>query len=148
MSLSFILGIVVILLFYIISSNLKNFYLEMKSPYTNDGKYLAVITKNGLWIKDKIDNKIHIVNSSKIEKNYLINNFITVFDENFKIIKNIRSKKIDISKNDWQIYDAKIFKNNEYTIEKEFKIKTNFNLERINTLYSNLSSLVFMVFTN
>ena len=141
MSLSFILGIVVILLFYNISSNLKNFYLEMKSPYTNDGKYLAVITKNGLWIKDKIDNKIHIVNSSKIEKNYLINNFITVFDENFKIIKNIRSKKIDISKNDWQIYDAKIFKNNEYTIEKEFKIKTNFNLERINTLYSNLSSL-------
>ena len=37
-----------------------------------DGKYLAVINKNGLWIRDKIDNKILIVNSSKIDENYLI----------------------------------------------------------------------------
>ena len=36
---------------------MKNIYLELKSVYTNDGKYLAVITKNGLWIKDKIDKK-------------------------------------------------------------------------------------------
>ena len=30
------------------------------SLYTADGKYLAVITKNGLWIKNKIDSKIII----------------------------------------------------------------------------------------
>ena len=34
--------------FYHFSSNLKNFYLKLKSPHTNDGKYLAVVTKNGL----------------------------------------------------------------------------------------------------
>ena len=139
--LSFFLGIFIIIIFYNISSSLKNIYLELKSPYTNDGKYLAVITKNGLWIKDKIDNKIHVVNSSKIEKNYLINNFITIFDENFKILKNIKSNKIDISKNIWLIHNAKIFNKNEYTNEEEIKLNTNFNLERINTLYSNLSAL-------
>ena len=70
-----------------------------------------------------------------------MNNFITIFDENFKIIKNIRSNKIDISKKNWLIYDAKIFNKNEYIVEEKITLNTNFNLERINTLYSNLSAL-------
>ena len=67
---SFLASLVVTLLFYNLSSNLKNIYLELKSNYTNDGKYLAVITKNGLWIKDKINNKILLINSLEINKNY------------------------------------------------------------------------------
>ena len=97
-TLSIATGIIVITIFYNLSSNLKNIYLELKSNYTNDGKYLAVITKNGLWIKDKIENKIIITNSSSIEKEFLIKNFITEFDENFNVIRNIESEKIDISK--------------------------------------------------
>ena len=87
--LSVVTGVLVSSIFYNFSSDLKNFYLELKSKYTVDGKYLAVITKNGLWIKDKIDNKIIITNSSSIENNFLINNFITEFDESFNVIRNI-----------------------------------------------------------
>ena len=79
-------------IFYNASSKLKNFYLELKSSYTEDGKYLAVINKNGLWIRDKIDDKILIVNSSKIDENYLIDAFITEFDINYNVIRNIRRK--------------------------------------------------------
>ena len=68
-SLSILTGILIITVFYHLSSNLKNIYLEIKSGYTTDGKYLAVITKNGLWIKDKIDNKVLITNASAIEQN-------------------------------------------------------------------------------
>ena len=68
--LSIVAGLLITILFYNLSSNLKNFYLELKSQYTTDGKYLAVITKNGLWIKDEIDGKILIINSSKIEGNF------------------------------------------------------------------------------
>ena len=39
---SLFLGIVIITLYYSFSSNLKNFYLELKSNYTSDNKYLAV----------------------------------------------------------------------------------------------------------
>ena len=74
--LTLITGFFVITIFYNLSSNMKNIYLELKSVYTNDGKYLAVITKNGLWIKDKIDRKIIITNSSNIQGNYLIRNFM------------------------------------------------------------------------
>ena len=67
------------------SSNLKNLYLELKSPYATDGKYLAVITKNGLWIKDEINDKIIITNSSEINNTFLINNFITEFDKSYNV---------------------------------------------------------------
>ena len=132
------------LLFYNLSSNFKNIYLELKSNYTNDGKYLAVITKNGLWIKDKINNKILLINSLKIDKNYLIKNFITEFDDEFNVIRNIQNEKIDISSKEWLVYDAKIFKKNNYQKEKLIKLNTNFDYKRIQTLYSNLSSLNFI----
>ena len=138
---TFILGIFISTIFYNFSSNLKNLYLELKSNYTSDGKYLAVITKNGLWIKDKIDQKILITNSSYIDGNNLVENFITVFDEDFKVVKNIQSEKINISNNTWIAENAKIYKNNNYQNIKNFKLRTNFNSERIQTLYSNLSAL-------
>ena len=71
----------------------------MKSQYTTDGKYLAVITKNGLWIKDKIGKRIIITNASEINQNYLSNSFITEFDEEYNVIRNIKSNKVDISSN-------------------------------------------------
>ena len=144
---TFFIGILIIIIFYNFSANLKNFYLEKKSKYANDGKYLAVITKNGLWIKDGIDEKIYIINSSKIENNYLINNFITEFNNDYEIIRNIQSEKIDIKKKEWKIIDAKIYDKNNYEFKKVFKLKTNFDFKRIQSLYSDLSSLnIFQLF--
>ena len=140
-SLSFIIGILVILIFYNLSSNLKNIYLELKSSYTSDGKYLAVVTKNGLWIKDKIDEKIIITNSSSIDGKFLIKNFITEFDEDYNVIRNIQSNKIDISKKEWKIIEPTIYKQNNYENKDIVYVNTNFDSERIQTLYSNLSSL-------
>ncbi len=139
--LSLFTGAVVILIFYNLSSNLKNIYLEIKSNYASDGKYLAVVTKNGLWIKDKIDNKIIITNASSIESHFILNNFITEFDEDFNIIRNIKSNKIDIREENWKILNAKVYYKNEYLKNQNFEIKTNFNYKRIKTLYSNLSAL-------
>ena len=60
---SLMIGVLLIVLFYNLSSNLKNIYLEMKNNYTSDNKYLAVITNNGLWIKDNVDTFINIINA-------------------------------------------------------------------------------------
>ena len=51
---SFSIGIFIIIFFYNFSSNLKNFYLEQKIKHTLDGKYLAVINKNGLCARESI----------------------------------------------------------------------------------------------
>ncbi len=141
--LSLLVGILTVSLFYNLSANLKNIYLELKSNYTSDGKYLAVITKNGLWIKDKIDNKIIITNSSYIDGDHLIKNFITEFDEDFNVIRNIQSDKVNISKKVWLIINPKIYRENTYKKTNDLEIKTNFDLNRIQSLYSNLSALNF-----
>jgi len=139
--LSLITGIFVITIFYHFSSNLKNLYLELKSSYASDGKYLAVVTKNGLWIKDKIDDKIIITNSSSVKDNYLIKNFITEFDENYNVLRNIQSEKIDITDTNWEVLYPKIYQNNNYESKNNIIIQTNFNLDRIKSLYSNLAAL-------
>tara|TARA_Y100001958_G_C21141853_1_gene480358 strand:- start:227 stop:952 length:726 start_codon:yes stop_codon:yes gene_type:complete len=128
-------------LFYSFSSSLKNFYLDLKSNYTTDEKYLAVITKNGLWIKDVIDNKILIINSFKIDQNYLIDAYISEFNNNFEIKRNIVSPKIDISNKNWTIFDAEVFEKNEKQKLEVLKMTTNFDYLIIQNLFSNLSSL-------
>ena len=138
---SFILGILIITLFYSFSSNLKNFYLDLKTNYTSDGKYLAVITKNGLWIKDVIDDKILIINSVKIDKNYLINAYISEFNKDFEIKRNIVSPKINISNKNWVIFNAEVFDKNGKQKIKNLEMNTNFDYLIIQNLFSNLSSL-------
>ena len=138
---SFFLGVLIITFFYSFSSSLKNFYLDLKTNYTKDGKYLAVITKNGLWIKDVIDNKILIINSVKIDKNYLIDAYISEFNNNFEIKRNIVSPKIDISSKNWVIYNAEVFDKNKKKKLETLEINTNFNYLIIQNLFSNLSSL-------
>jgi len=138
---SFFLGLLIITLFYSFSSSLKNFYLDLKSNYTTDEKYLAVITKNGLWIKDVIDDKIFIVNSFKIDQNYLIDAYISEFNNDFEIKRNIVSPKIDISEKNWVIFEAEVFEKNAKQKFEVMKISTNFDYLIIQNLFSNLSSL-------
>ena len=143
-TISFLTSVFIIIGFYNFSSNLKNIYLELKSNFTTDGKYLAVITKNGLWIKDKIGDSNIIINSSKIENEFLIDNFITEFNENYEVERNIRSEKINISNNDWIIFNPVIFKKNDHSQNvdhEEIIFKTNFDYKKIQSLFSNLSSL-------
>ncbi len=139
--LTLFIGFIIIIFFYNLSSNFKKIYLELKSNYTTDNKYLAVITKNGLWIKDKIDEKTLIINSSKIESNFLIDTFISEFDKDFQIIRNIESDKINVKNKEWVIENAKVFVENKTTTLKNLKIKSNFDYDRIQSLFSNLSSL-------
>ena len=141
---SFILGFIVILLFYNFSSILKNEYLKIKNEFAGDKKYLAVITKNGIWIKDILDNGTIIINSDKMDNEYLINASITKFDNDFNIQQNIIAKKINIKTNNWILYNTIVTDiNNTSQKYDEFNLKSNFDLERINNLFSDLSSLTY-----
>ena len=140
-TITFLMGILMILIFYNFSSYLQGHYLEIKNRYSTDKSYLAVINKNGLWIKDIVNEEISIINSSKINKNILENTFITTFDKDFNLIRNIKSNKIDIKNKNWLIYDATIYENNVSKKVNHLNLKTNFNQKRIESMFSNLSSL-------
>ena len=138
---TFVLGIFIILIFYNFSSNLKYFYFELKSNYTTDDQYLAVITKNGLWIKDINDDKTLMINATGFSQNELQETYISEFDKNYEIIRNIKSNKVDISKKKWVLENAEIYIENNKIIENNLLIQTNYNYEIIQNLFSNMSSL-------
>ena len=140
---TFFIGIIIISIFYNLSSNLKNLYLGLKSNYTEDKKYLAVITNNGLWIKDIYNENILMINASSFNNNELLNAYISEFDKNFEIKRNIKSKKINIRNKEWIIEEAEIYEQNNKEIVKNLKFKTNFDYELIQKLFSNMSSLSF-----
>ena len=141
-STTFVLGILLVLIFYNISSNLKFVYLEIKNKHTNDDKYLAVVTANGLWIKDHMSENINYINAKHINNENLTEVIINQFDIDYNLIRSITAKDINIKSKNWIINNAKITKDN-LTLENKEPIifKTNFNIEIISTLFSNLSAL-------
>jgi lipopolysaccharide export system permease protein len=138
---SFLIGILTITIFYSLSSNLQHYYLQIKNQFSEDNLYLAVINKNGLWIKDVVDNQVSIINSSKINNNFLTETFITTFDKEFNLLRSIKSKKIDIKNNEWLVYDVTVFEDNISKKSDLIRFKSNFNQMKIESLFSNLSSL-------
>jgi len=143
-SFSFILSIIIIIVFYNLSSNLKFMYLDIKNKYSKDNKYLAIVTENGLWIKDEIDSKINIINAEKIENQTL--KFVTInqFSKNYKNLQNIMADEINISNKKWKIKKGNFSNDNgKMEIKENIIFETNFNSKIINTLFSDLSSLNF-----
>jgi lipopolysaccharide export system permease protein len=145
---SFIASLFIIIFFYNFSAKLKHFYLEIKNNFASDNKYLAVITDNGIWIKDEIDGNKIIINANLIEGSILKEVVITQFDNNFSPKKYIYGEVVDIKKNDWVIKKATIIESNIRTIKDNFIFQSNFNSEKINTLFSNLTSLTIWELLN
>jgi lipopolysaccharide export system permease protein len=138
---SFVASLIIIIFFYSFSAKLKHLYLEIKNEFASDNKYLAVITDNGIWIKDEIEGTKIIINADLIEGNLLKDVVITQFDNNFIPKKYIYGKIVNIKDNDWVIKKATIIENNIRIIKDNFLFKSNFNSEKINSLFSNLTSL-------
>ena len=124
--LSFIFGVIIVTFFYNLSSNLKHAYLDIKNEYAKDNKYLAVITENGIWIKDEINDQVNIINAERLIDNKLINVDIVQFDTNFNFLQNISSKESFYKKQDWKINKAFISSDTRNTeLLKSVILKTN-----------------------
>ena len=60
---------------------------------------MAVITENGLWIKDEYNKITNIINSEKIVGDELIDVEITQFNDEFQLDRIIFAEKINIKEN-------------------------------------------------
>ncbi len=140
--LSFFLGLLIITIYYNFSSSLKYSYLNLKNTYAKDNKYLAVITENGIWIKDQVEENINIINANNFQNNFLYEVDILQFDKDFNLLKNLISSKILIKDKTWVLDNAIIYNSKGQVKEiKNYILETNLNYNDLNSLYSNLSSL-------
>ena len=141
---SLVMGIILIVVFYSFSANLKSLYLDIKYQYSKGGDHLAVVNEDGLWIKEKKEKKenIFIINASNYKKNSLENIKITELDRNYNLINTIVSEKARIDEKLWVLKNVKIYSQDKKT---EYKNKYNylstFDGKIISNLYSNLNSL-------
>ena len=140
--LSLTMGIIITVLFYTFSSNLKHNYLLIKNKFTDDNKYLAAINDNGLWIKDEYEDNVYVINADEFEENKLKNITINQLDRKFNLKSIIISEQADIENNEWKLKKVRIFfDNGKKEILESLKINTNFNREKLNSIFSNLTSL-------
>ena len=140
--LSFVIGIFNILIYYNLASKLNFQYSNIKNKFSDDNKYLAMVTQSGLWIKDEINDKTFLINSELINGSILSKAIINEFSDDFELVQTIQSETIDISENYWIIYNPIITKDNvSKKFNKPIYLETNFNENRINSLFSNISTL-------
>ena len=142
---SLICGIIIISGFTIISSKLSRLYLNIKNDYTLENDYLAAITENGIWIKDIVESKNIIINASSLEENFLVNVSIFEFEEDFNFLSRMEIERVDISSKYWKLYNlTKYYQSNNKTENfDELVIKSNFDLNKLKNIFSELRSLSF-----
>ena len=141
---SIMLGIILIVLYYSFSANLKSLYLNIKYKYSNTTDHLAVVNEDGLWIKEKnIDNKkIFIINAKTYKTNSLERLEITELNNNYKLLNTIISEKANIKEKTWVLSNVKIYSQDKKTrILDSYLYSSSFNDKIISNLYSNLNSL-------
>ena len=109
---SLIFGIFIVMGINTVTSKLTYKYLDIKNEYTKGNDYLAALTENGIWIKDKIEGNTNIIRAKRLSQNNLINVSIYKFDENNEPQSRIETRKADISTNEWKLSDAIIYYRN------------------------------------
>jgi len=143
---SLVFGIIIVTGINTVTSKLTHKYLDIKNHYTKDNDYLAALTENGIWIKDKIDGNTNIVRAKKLSKNNLIDVSIYKFDENNESLLRIETRKADISKHNWKLSDATIYYNDSNNISDyfaDYSFVSHFEINSIKNIFSNLDAISF-----
>ena len=139
---TFISGLLILLIFYTCSSNLKNHYLNLKNKFSSENEYLAVVNENGLWIKEEINGTSNIIHAKKFNKNKIEDITITQFISATDNINIITAKNADISSKNWLLNNVKVV--DKLSISNKYEnisYTSSFDGEIISNLFSNLNSL-------
>ena len=145
---SFFLGWFILFIINPISSSMSKYYEKTKSNYSKKIDHLITFNKNGLWMKETINGKNRIITATKPNGNYLLDTTIFHIDEKSNLVEKIFSEKVNVKNNNWKLKNAFVFKEENGILvkkmEKDYEIKSIYNLERINNLFKNFDTLSFI----
>ena len=140
--LSFMLGIFFITSINPITSVLVQKYESIKGNYDRDKDYLATITQNGIWIKEKNN----IIRATNLQNENLMNVTIYEFDKNNNFVKRVEAKSANISSTTWSLKSVRIVDDNGKILSNNRDILYYFSvydLKKIKSLYTNLDTVSF-----
>ncbi len=141
------LGFFILVTINPITSKMVKYYESTKSEYSRDIDHLVVINKNGVWIKEVVDQETRIINSKSIAGNFL--NKITIYnlDDNQNIVSRIEAEKVDVSSKSWFFKKAKIYDFKDgvnVSIKENFLILSKYDIKNIRSLYKNIDTISFL----
>ena len=144
--LSIVLGIFFITAINPVTSILLKKYETIKGSYEDDQEYLAAITINGIWIKEKNLQKNTIIRSLNLENENLMEVTIYEFDKNNNFVRRIEAESANISSLKWSLKNAKII-NADGIVSSEntenISYISMYDIKKIKSLYSNLETISF-----
>jgi len=144
--LSIILGIIFITAINPITSVLITKYESVKGNYELDQEYLAAITDNGIWIKEKDLQKNNIIRALYLVDENLIELTIYEFDKNNDFVRRIEAESANISSLKWSLKNVKIINADGLVSSKDIKnisYISMYDIKKIKSLYSNLDTISF-----
>ena len=139
-------GLFILIFVNPLTSTLVRYYETEKAKYAKDVDHLIAVNKNGVWIKEINDAGYKIINAERIDGDVLKEISIYFFDASNKVIKRIEARSAIISYNPWEMKDVMVFDfvNNTNNNFKNYKLETDEVLDKINSLYRNMSTLSFI----
>ena len=145
---SFLIGWVVLFAINPITSTMTKYYEQTKSEFSRDIDHLVSINKNGLWIKENINDGYRIITADETRDNIIKNIVIFNIDKDSKLINQIFAKRTDITKSRWNLEDVIInkFENGIITQSylKELPIVSKYNYSQITSLFKNFDTMSFL----
>tara|TARA_B100000963_G_scaffold240500_1_gene210415 strand:- start:12539 stop:13627 length:1089 start_codon:yes stop_codon:yes gene_type:complete len=145
---SFLLGWMILFFMNPITSIMSKYYEKTKGNYTKDIDHLATFNKNGLWIKESLNNGQRIISASNDKKNTLKNLIIFNFDNDYTLKEKIFSKSANIKEKKWILEDVRILKIDNGISTKNkldyMTINSIYDYEKITSLFKNFDTLSFL----
>ena len=144
--LSIILGIFFVTALNPITSLLVKKYEAVKGNYEKEQDYLATVTVNGIWIKERGLKANYMIRASRLEKENLIGVTIYEFDKNNNFTRRVEADSANITSLKWVLKNITVINSEGIMLTEPIKDPFYFSMydiKKIKSLYSNLDTISF-----
>ena len=144
--LSIILGIFFVTALNPITSLLVKKYETVKGNYEKEQDYLATVTVNGIWIKERGLKANYMIRASHLEKENLMGVTIYEFDKDNNFTRRIEADSANITSLKWVLKNITVINSDGIMLTEPIKDPFYFSMydiKKIKSLYSNLDTISF-----
>ena len=144
--LSIILGIFFVTALNPITSLLVKKYETVKGNYEKEQDYLATVTVNGIWIKERGLKANYIIRASHLKKENLMGVTIYEFDKDNNFTRRVEADSANITSLKWVLKNITVINSEGIMLAEPIKDPFYFSMydiKKIKSLYSNLDTISF-----
>ncbi len=145
---SFLIGWFVLFFINPVTSVMSKYYEKTKSNFSRDIDHLVTFNKNGLWIKENLNDGQRIISAKRDDAKIIKDVTIFNFDKDFNLNNKIFSKTAIIEKNEWVLNDViilEILQNSSKELKiDQMSITSIYTYDKITSLFKNFDTLSFI----